>query len=426
MLTSKPNAQPGSYDNLLKGIFLLLAGIYLVNCLTPLRLCVDTIRYFGIKDCIEFGCDPNSDAAKDYMPYGYTMLLILLSKLGILRSFSIVLINCIYLFTGILLVTKMFGLLANKWTVLILILLNWTIIKFVTHPLSEMQYLFFSVGSLFYFNRFQESRKAKPLILSLVAGILAFLTRSVGVALFASLVAGLAWIYRKEIIGILKKNKILVAIVLLLIVGVVVFSKLLGLDHYSGVMSNQFQKGLSRIDIIGWHFTEWGEVSMNTSIVKVIPYFPFHSGKAIFIIIGLLIFLLFFYILFFRKNNVPDIVRIYLLFYAILMFNWPFYDPRFWVPVLPLIVAVAVEAASAMKNKGLRIVWSLFLVVYSVLGIGAVGYLTYTSLHKENFARTQANGVYRNEYETRFYGKPQSDTARKIDPLAMGILNRYN
>ena len=185
MLTSKPNTQPGSYDNLLKGIFLLLAGIYLVNCLTPLRLCVDTIRYFGIKDCIEFGCDPNSDAAKDYMPYGYTMLLILLSKLGILRSFSIVLINCVYLFTGILLVTKMFGLLANKWTVLILILLNWTIIKFVTHPLSEMQYLFFSVGSLFYFNRFQESRKAKPLILSLVAGILAFLTRSVGVALFA-------------------------------------------------------------------------------------------------------------------------------------------------------------------------------------------------------------------------------------------------
>jgi hypothetical protein len=426
MLSSSLTPGRNLYDNLLRALFVVLAGIYLVNCLTPLRLCVDTIRYFGIKDCIEFGCDPNSDAAKDYMPYGYTMLLILLSKLGILRSFSIVLINCAYLFGSIFLIMKMAGLTTRKWTVAVLILLNWTIIKFVTHPLSEMQYLFFSIASLYFFRQFDASRKAGPLVLAFLAGILAFLTRSVGIALFAALIAGLLWIYRKQVIDILTKNKLLIGILVLLVIGVVIFSRLLGLNHYSGVMSNQFQKGLTRFSIIHWHFREWGEIGTNASIAKAAHYFPGHTGEVFFVGMGILLLVLFYYALFFRKNTVPDIAKIYLLFYTLLMFNWPFYDPRFWVPVLPLIIAVAVEAVAEMKNRVGKIVAILFLASYAAMGIGAVGYLTYTSLHKEAFARSQANGVYRNEYETRFYGHPLSDTARKIDPLAMNILNRYN
>ncbi len=426
MLSSSLPPGRNRYNNLLRALFLVLAGVYLVNCLTPLRLCVDTIRYFGIKDCIEFGCDPNSDAAKDYMPYGYTLLLILLSKLGILRSLSIVLINCAYLFGGVFLVTKMTGLTARKWKVAVLILLNWTIIKFVTHPLSEMQYLFFSILSLYFFRKIDESRKPGPLVLAFLAGILDFLTRSVGIALFAALIAGLLWIYRKQVIDILTKNKLLIGILVLLVIGVVIFSRLLGLNHYSGVMSHQFQKGLTRFSIIHWHFREWGEIGMNTSIAKAAHYFPGHTGEVFFVGMGILFCVLFFYSLFFRKNTIPDIVKIYLLFYALLMFNWPFYDPRFWVPVLPLIIAAAVQAAAQIKNRGGKIIITLFLASYAAFGIGAVAYMTYTSLHKEVFARSQANGVYRNEYETRFYGHPLSDTARRFDPLVTNILNRYN
>lgn len=417
---------PARYDRTVRAVFLALAAVYLVNCLTPLRLCVDTIRYFGIKECIQYGCDPNSDAARDYMPYGYTVLLILLSKLGILRSASIVFINCLYLFTGIFLATAVTGLGNRKWLVLVLILLNWTMIKFVTHPLSEMQYLCFSLASIYFFKRFTEIRRISPLLLSFLAGILAFLTRSVGVALIASLVAGLLWLYRKKVIGFLMKNKLVIGALVLLVAGVFVFSKILGLNHYTGVMTDKFHQGVTRMTMITGHFREWGEVTMNTSIAKVAPHFPHHLGDAFFIGMGILFVALFFYTLFFKKNAIPDIVRIYLLFYAILMFNWPFYDPRFWVPVLPLMAAVAVGALEKIENKGKRILRDLILLGYSALGIAAVGYMTYTSLHKEAFARSQANGVYRNEYETRFYGRPQSDTARKIDPMVMQILDRYD
>ena len=60
------------------------------------------------------------------------------------------------------------------------------------------------------------------------------------------------------------------------------------------------------------------------------------------------------------------------------------------------------------------------------MGVLSVGFLTYTSLSKEKLAKTQANGVYRNEYETYFFGKPLSDTAKKIDTGILSLLKRHN
>src|ERR1700743_15258 len=124
-----------------KVIFYGLVVVYLLNCSTHLRLHVDMLRYFAIKDCGELGFPPDSVAAKDYLPWGYTALLLALSKVGLLKSSVLVLINCLYLFGGLFFVKKLFGSSIPPVAPFILILVNWTMIKFVTHPLSEMQYL---------------------------------------------------------------------------------------------------------------------------------------------------------------------------------------------------------------------------------------------------------------------------------------------
>jgi hypothetical protein len=41
-------------------------------------------------------------------------------------------------------------------------------------------------------------------------------------------------------------------------------------------------------------------------------------------------------------------------------------------------------------------------------------------------AKTQASGAFRNEYETIWYGKPLSDTAKHIDPAALEVIRRYD
>jgi len=226
---------------ILKIIASVIVLVYLLNCCTPLRLHIDMLRYFAIKDCIELGCPPNSDAAKDYMPVGYTAMLIILSKLGILKSYTIVLINCIYLFGSLALVIRIFPSSTNAFLFLFLVLLNWTIIKFITHPLSELQYMFFSISSLYSFHRYTQQKKYFWLLVSFSLGALAFLTRSVGISLFAALITSLLWQYRKELFNLIKKNRILVLVILLAAVGVLVFSKQLGLNHYTGVFSKQFQ-----------------------------------------------------------------------------------------------------------------------------------------------------------------------------------------
>ncbi len=417
--------QPGEKQaRFFKWSVFVLGLLFFVNCFTPLRLHYDMLRYFAIKDCIESKCPPDADPG-DYLPYGYTALLLILSKLGLLKSFFLVFINCLFLSGGLYFVRKTFGYIRSPYFLFFLVLMNWTIIKFVSHPLSEIQYLFFSMASIYEFYKFVRDKNIWNVLLAFLLAGLAFLTRSVGIALIAALFAALIWEYRKQLSGFARKNKTMVLAIVLCALAVTIFSRELGLNHYTGVMSKQFKEGLTLSRVIGGHFSEWAEILVNVSRFKVIHFLPAVVGEWLFIIIGILGVCGFVYICFLKRNNIPVVVRFYLLFYLLLMFNWPFKDPRFWVPVIPLIAAV-VSQFSFSKTRMLRMAGLLYLLIYSILGMGSLGYFTYTSLNKKEFSKTQASGVFRNEYEIHFFGKPLSDTAKHIDPYLVDFLNKYD
>src|SRR5580704_15652203 len=166
MVTSATYSLPVEKQNrFLKWFIYILGFLFFLNCFTPLRLHYDMLRYFAIKDCIESKCPPGADP-NDYLPYGYTALLLLLSKFGILRSFYIVFVNCLYFFGGLFFVRKIFTYIRSPFLLFILALLNWTIIKFVTHPLSEMQYLFFSLAGIYAFYKFIQNKNIWYLLLA--------------------------------------------------------------------------------------------------------------------------------------------------------------------------------------------------------------------------------------------------------------------
>jgi hypothetical protein len=401
-----------------------LGILFLLNCFTPLRLHYDMLRYFAIKDCIESKCPPGADP-NDYLPYGYTALLLLLSKLGILKSFTIVFVNCLYLFGGLYFTRKIFSYIRSPFLLFFLVLLNWTIIKFVTHSLSELQYLFFSLAGIYAFYNFIRNKNVWYLLFAFLMAGLAFLTRTVGVSLVGAIIVSLIWEFRKQLLDIIKKNRILVFALLICVIIVLIFSKQLGLNHYTGVMSKQFNDGLRFSDVISWHFSEWGEILLNTSRFKIISLLSVSIANWIFIISGILGITGFIYICFIKKSNIPFIVKSYLFFYVILLFNWPFQDPRFWVPVVPLIAAVISQYTFSKEHLS-RLFFYLWLFVYSGLGLISLAYMTYTSFNKEELSKTQAKGVYRNEYETHFFGKTLSDTVTRVDPYLVDFLNKYD
>jgi hypothetical protein len=425
MIKSILNRLPGEKQGqILKWCIYILGFLYFLNCFTPLRLHYDMLRYFSIKDCIESKCPPGADPI-DYLPYGYTALLLLFSKLGILRSFSLVFINCLYLFGGLFFVRKIFNNIRSPFFLFFLVLMNWTIIKFVTHPLSELQYLFFSMAGLYSFNNFIRNRNIRNLILAFLLAGLALLTRTVGVALLAAMLVTLTWEYKKQLIGLLKKNWILVAALILCAVMAVIFSKQLGLDYYLSVIPRQFKEGLHFSKVLVWHFSEWGEILLNNPKAKMISFLPIPYGFWLFLISGILGVSGFIYICFIKNNNIPLIVKTYLFFYLLLLFNWPFPDPRFWVPIIPLIAAV-ISQHSFSQRRIIRLGGFLCLLVYSVFGLIAISYMTYTSFNKKELSKTQASGVFRNEYEIHFFGKTLSDTVTVVNSNLVDFLNKYD
>jgi hypothetical protein len=412
--------------NLVKIAFFVMVAVYLLDCFTPLRLHYDSVRYYLIKDCLEFGCPPDSAAAKDYFPIGYTALLLVLSKLGILKSFSIVLINSVYLLASLYFLYQTFEGRIPKFLFFFVVMINWLFVKFATHPLSEMQYLFFSLASVLLFHRFLKNKKILSLIFSLFFGWLAFMTRTVGVTLVGALAVGLIWEYRVQQLEFLKRNKFVVGAILLVLVGsLIVFSKFLGLNHYWDVL-NEHLKEASFFKRVGWRFKEWGEIFINAPSNKVIDRLAGEMGRLLYMAIGLLIFCWFLCRVFLRKNQFPFFIKAYFIFYCIIMFNWPFNDPRFWVPIMPIILGYTIQCWYEEKNKLIRNLFLALFAVYVALGVFASGYMVYTSFNKKVFAKTQAKGEFRNEYETHFYGKPLSDTARVVDQDVLSVLKRYD
>ncbi|HSZ32269.1 MAG TPA: hypothetical protein VK772_03115 [Puia sp.] len=291
--------------------------------------------------------------------------------------------------------------------------------------MSELQYLFFSLFSLYEYSQFTRKKNIGNLLLAFLLAGIATLTRTIGITLIAAIFFALAFEYRKQLLGILKKNKILIAIFILCVILVFIFSKQLGLNHYLAAITTQFNEGLHFSDILVWHFSEWGEILLNTPKAKMIGMLPYPLGFWLFFILGILGICGFIYICFIKKNNIPFIVKAYLFFYILLLFNWPFPDPRFWVPIIPLIAAV-VSQQTFSGNLILKRTSAIFLGVYILFGIVAVSYMTFTSFNKKEFSRTQASGVFRNEYEIHFFGKPLSDTVTVVNHNLVDFLNKYD
>lgn len=415
-------------SNLFKLAMFAMAIVYLAGCFTPLHIHFDSIRYYNIKDCIEYGCTPGSFAATDYLPYGYTGLLITLSKLGVLNSFSIVFVNCLFVFAGLYFVYKIFAGSVHPFVFAVLALFNWTIIKFVTHPLSEMQYIFFSCASLYCFHLYRKNKSLLLLALSFVCGILTVITRTVGISLLPALVLGVGYEYRNELTVLFKKYKFaLLAIVAVGIAGVVLAASKLKITDYASLLKGPLEKGVGNFfaENLKNHFSELAEVFLNMPSSKLMGFIPGGAGPALFVVLGVACLAWLLFNIFKKGSAIPFYIRMYLLFYVIIILNWPYYDPRFWVPVLPLLVVVVLQTPFSSKAwlKGMS---RLYLTFYIALGLFAAAYSLYVGMDKERFAQKQASGVYRNEYEIEFFGKPQSDTATHIDNEVLNILKKYD
>lgn len=409
-----------------KVALVLLVVVYLCNFFTPLRLTNDTIRYFRLVE-EQLGTWP-APHFQDFLPFGYVWTLFGLAKAGILNSFTIAALNGLMLAGSLYFLKKLFSTQRHFIWMVVLLFLNWNTIKFTLTPLSEMQFLFFSSGCLYFYSAFGEAHKFRHLLFSIIFCALAIYTRTAGMSLGLALLLTPLLENWKNILTWVRSNKLIALGIALAIFALLVFQ----MNQY-GVLKymNYYRVSDAQNPLIAllttcWlHIQEIGELLINIPLGKAITIVPPVATKILYTSTGAFFVMLLFRAIFSKKLEIPSVVRVYFMIYFIMICCWPFFEVRFWFPVFPLILLIILAQVNSVvlreKWMGLR---NFYFGSYFLTGLFSISYYTWLSLSREAMAEHHDAGQWKKQYRAHFFGEPFNSGMFEDD--AIYILDKYD
>ncbi|HEU4633059.1 MAG TPA: hypothetical protein VFS22_03685 [Flavisolibacter sp.] len=125
-----------------------------------------------------------------------------------------------------------------------------------------------------------------------------------------------------------------------------------------------------------------------------------------------------------KKFSIPLHIRIYLTGYILLIFNWPFFEARFWFPILPLLAAILLLPKNTARPQLFRPAVSLYKLYYVLTGIFVMSYYTWLSTHKEALVKRHDAGKWQREYRMHFFNETPADST--YDKRAFYLLEKYD
>jgi hypothetical protein len=169
------------------------------------------------------------------------------------------------------------------------------------------------------------------------------------------------------------------------------------------------------------HLCELGEIAVNTprnmlrpSIQGVLPF----VGAAVLglAIAGVVIML---------RQRRPGPTEIFLCSYLFVIFLWPYYDPRFWLPVIPLFLAyIGLAAKPVMCYRFTRVPAQAYLILFASLGMAMLASSTLVTFSGSRFPDVYQDGVYKPTYCAVFRSCSGKSEA-PVDSSALHLLLTY-
>ena len=404
-------------------LIVLILGILLVllaNSFSPLRLTNDTLDYFTQMEKMDKSLPAQFDQQKNSFPYGYVVFLLVLKKLGILTYTTIVVIQFCYLLGVLYISNRIFGGRMNIYVFTILFICSWLTMKFTLFALSEMQYLFASLGALYFYQRFEVRKNFWSALITILFCLVAIFTRTVGIALLPSFGVAFFLKNRKNIRHWHPGEKILVIFIcssFLALLAIILFTS----PYFESLWQQFRSEPLNYLrNTMGRHIIDWGEVFINLPILKITGYVSVNLSRLIYVAVGCMSLILVFHTLFIRKVLVSLHTEIYFVLYVAGVFGSASFDSRFWFPVLPFLLFLL------LQSKIPEFVLYAYKVFYISTGLFVLGYYTFLSFNKDVFASRHDMGIWRAEYETLFYGRSGAGDTTSINKNALYILRKYD
>lgn len=95
---------------------------------------------------------------------------------------------------------------------------------------------------------------------------------------------------------------------------------------------------------------------------------------------------------------------VFLCSYSLIIFSWPYYDPRFWLPVIPLLVAYSGLSIKYVMRHGsnLDILGVGYLTMFVVMGLVALRISTMATFSGSQFPNIYCEQYYHSTYCAMF------------------------
>ena len=379
-------------------LFVVVALAYCLQVATPLRINTDAYRLLSMAVSASEGNGYLVDGQPDQFPNGYPFLVKIMLSAGIADSVSFVALNLFFYAFGLCILWAWAASLSGRSLALIVVLwvaLSWLLIKHATIPLSDAGYFGISLAALYCLWKFYTGRLAFAWPWFLAALVLIFLSlqfRTVGITLLPTAAATIAlhsglrsfWVslakYKAKIAWILATVGFIGSACLVWLFQTEWFaSQFLAKGSYFQSMLGYFERQGVFVFFgsnLGFRLREMGEIALNFPENKVAFLSPafYLAGLAAWGFVGLGCISLV------KRGFLPLVA--YLFFYLGLMMLWPYYDTRFWIPLLP-IFSLAVWgwlADLSLEGKKVRLFVLGALGCHILLGIVALAVSTRISL----------------------------------------------
>lgn len=389
-----PPAASSPYERILTAALLAVALAYCIQLPTPLRLHNDTVVLVSMAESAARGAGFLDHGRVSHYPQGYPAIVAALLRLGWFHVWTAVAINYLFLALGLFAASKF---LPHGRLIALLTLLSFVTIKHATIPLTDL--VFFGVAMLCLL-AFERGRVLESCLLVLIAIAL----RRNGVALVPPLI----WV-------LYRRRRLLILPALAAAALAVRFTSTLS-DFHNTVAGHTLLD--SALQILGFRLTEFGEIAANLpagglpSIAKVL--LPC-AGALFLALIAAGIWMR-------RRTFGP--IELFLFGYAAILFVWPYYDPRFWLPVLPLLFGYAGITVERLVRRGLpRELPAAYLMAFAMLGVLVLGVSTRITYSGVQFPDAYGNAQFRPTYCAYYASCPA--TPADIDADGLHLLRTY-
>ncbi len=409
-------------DKVLLSFLCLLAIAYLIQMRSPLRVSGDSPDYLNMAISFRAGNGFLVGGRSLRFPVGYPLLIAGLDALGVACSTTFILLNDLSIAIGLwcsaILMMRVFGYRLRATLVMsCLTLLCFVLVKTATLMLSDCLFFGLSLACITLLsNAATVGNWRRWVFLTTGFGMVgaAMLVRTVGITLLPA-AATAAWFAGRDIWPkvAFRGKRFLIALVIIAAVTTGVF--IITRTGYFNLMADVYaHEPLGRI--FAYNLYDWGELLLNIPQ----PHLPSVLHPLI-PLAGALFGIAFVLALWQRRRLDP--VTVYALCYFGIIAAWPYRDPRFWLPMLPLFLAyIGLIFKKLERIPFVRMMKYVYLLGFTAIGILALTYHTWISWSGDDFPNRYGLLDYRMSYRAAFGVKPVDPD--QINPQIVRLLNR--